>query len=447
MTREDIINQVLRNTSIEESEDYMEDYPYSRPSGQMSGWNVPLASTVGGVAAQSFGGHGVGGGGFPFLPIGTGSQPFDESYAEEFAADNAMENAAYNAAEQANAQQLANANANAARNAQELSTELKRAFAYDQPLEKPQIQSDTQIFARGENALEEMREKGRLLRGEQLTKEQMETAKEATQMQFGRFADTAIEQQVRERNPQANEMEIKAKAEEIKEKVRNSAESIDETDFEITYKDFSTPQVEGIRDKTQVASTGRDFSDVNRIKNTERTINGTSTVGYNKPIADNRNMFQKGFDYLTKTAQQKAENPLPELASYALAAPALGSIGSALSAAVAPVASNVLQFPTAAKVASAAGTVGSAVLNFPKSAAAESSSLKSQTNYTPVLWNPSTQRVDAVSSAAPKVSTTPTIKTAAEKVASALKNITTPKTTTSTTTQKLTTKEKRLGKL
>lgn len=447
MTREDIINQVLRNTSIEESEDYMEDYPYSRPAGQMTGWNVPLASTVGGVAAQSFGGHGVGGGGFPFLPIGTGSQPFDESYSEEFAADNAMENAAYNAAEQANAQQLANANANAARNAQELSTELKRAFAYDQPLEKPQIQSDTQIFARGENAIEEMREKGRLLRGEQLSKEQMESATEATQMQFGRFADTAIEQQVRERNPQANEMEIKAKAEEIKEKVRNSAESIDETDFEITYKDFSTPQVEGIRDKTQVASTGRDFSDVNRIKNTERTINGTSTVGYNKPIADNRNMFQKGFDYLTKTAQQKAENPLPELASYALAAPALGSIGSALSAAVAPVASNVLQFPTAAKVASAAGTVGSAVLNFPKSAAAESSSLKSQTNYTPVLWNPSTQRVDAVSSAAPKVSTTPTIKTAAEKVASALKNISTPKTTTSTTTQKLTTQEKRLSKL
>ena len=417
----------------------MEDYPYSRPSGQMSGWNVPLASTVGGVSAQSFGGHGVGGG-FPMLPIGTGTgtQPFDESYAEEFAADNAMENAAYNAAE--------HANANAARNAQELSTELKRAFAYDQPLEKPQIQSDTQIFARSENALEEMREKGRLLRGEQLTKEQMESAPEVTQMQFGRFADTAIEQQVRERNPQASEMEIKAKAEEIKEKVRNSADSIKETDFEITYKDFSTPQVEGIRDKTQVASTGRDFSDVNRIKNTERTINGTSTVGYNKPVADNRNVFQKGFDYMTKTAQESAENPLIGLGAYALAAPAIGSIGTALSAAVAPVASNVLQFPTAAKVASAAGTVGSAVLNFPKSAAAESS-VKSQTNYTPVLWNPATQKVDAVSSAAPKVSTTTTIKTAAEKVASALKNISTPKTTTSSTTQKLTTKEKRLGKL
>ena len=444
MTREDIINQVLRNTSIEESEDYMEDYPYSRPSGQMSGWNVPLASTVGGVAAQSFGGHGMGGG-FPMLPIGTGSQPFDQSYSEEFAAENAMENASFNAAEQANAQQLANANANAARNAQELSTELKKSFAYDQPLEKPQIQSDTQIFARGENAVAEMKEKGRLLRGEQLSKEEMESAPVATQMQFGRFADTAIEQQVRERNPQANEMEIKAKAEEIKEKVRNSADSIKEADFEITYKDFSTPQVEGIMDKTQVASTGRNFSDVNRIKNTERTINGTSTVGYNKPVADNRNVFQKGFDYMTKTAQESAENPLIGLGAYALSAPALGSIGTALSAAVAPVASNVLQFPTAAKVASAAGTVGSAVLNFPKSAAAESSSLKSQTNYTPVLWNPSTQRVDAVSSAAPKVTTTPTIKTAAEKVASALKNITTPKTTTST--QKLTTKEKRLGKL
>lgn len=228
-----------------------------------------------------------------------------------------------------------------------------------------------------------MKEKGRLLRGEQLTKEQMESA-----------------------------------------------------------------QDEGIRDKTKVASTGRDFSDVNRIKNTERTINGTSTVGYNKPVADNRNVFQKAFDYMTKTAQESAENPMIGLGAYALAAPAIGSIGTALSASVAPVASNVLQFPTAAKVASAAGTVGSAVLNFPKSAAAESSGLKSQTNYTPVLWNPTTQMVDAVSSAAPKAPTTTTIQTAAEKVASALKNITAPKTTTTnTTTQKLTTKEKRLGQL
>ena len=151
----------IKNDNFDE--DYMEDYPYSRPSGQMSGFNVPLASTVGGVASQSFGGHGVGGGGFPFLPIGTGSQPFDESFSDEYAAENAMENASFNAAEQANAQQLANANANAARNAQELSTELKKSFAYDQPLEKPQIQSDKQIFARGENAVAEMKEKGQVL--------------------------------------------------------------------------------------------------------------------------------------------------------------------------------------------------------------------------------------------------------------------------------------------
>ena len=230
--------------------------------------------------------------------------------------------------------------------------------------------------------------------------------------------------------------------------MRNSAETVKETDFEITYKDFSTPQVEGIRDnvgsydrgKTEVTSVGRNFSTMGSYQSDKETFSPK-----NPSSPQQKNIFQRGFDYMTKTAQESAENPLIGLGAYALAAPALGSIGSALSAAVAPVASNVLQFPTAAKVASAAGTVGSAVLNFPKSAAAESSSLKAQTNYTPVLWNPSTQRVDAVSSATPKVSTTPTIKTAAEKVSSALKNITTPKTTTST--QKLTTQEKRLGKL
>lgn len=439
MTREDIINQVLRNTSIEESEDYMEDYPYSRPSGQMSGFNVPLASTVGGVAAQSYGGHSLGGG-FPFLPIV--NIPTDGFNADENAYENAAENAAWNANAAQNAQELANANANAARNAEamrqqlaaEQSQEAKQQFAFDAPFEKPQIATQQEIMARGESAVEKMKEYGRILRGEQLSAEQMETAENAAQMQFGRFSDTAIKEQIIRNNPTANAQQVSAKAEEIKTKIANSAESVSQKDFEIDFKDwremgqgFELPEV-----KTQVASTGRDFSNPDRIKTSERTINGQTSVGYNKPIKDNRNLLQKGFDYMTKTAQQKAENPLPEIASYALAAPALGAIGSAIGSAVAPVASNILQFPTAAKAATAASALTGTVLNFPNSAAAETVSPKQQFNFNTTAWDSGTQRLNTL--------TTPTIQTAAQTVANKLQSAT-------TSANKLTTKEKRLGKL
>ena len=439
MTREEILNQILHHSGLGEEGETSSPYPYSKPVAMGGEFNVPLASTVSGVAAQSYGGRGFGGG-FPFLPIG--NIPTDGFNADENAYENAAENAAWNSNAAQNAQELANANANAARNAQQMrqqmaqeaAKEAKQQFAFDAPFEKPQIATQQEIQARGESAVEQMKEYGRILRGEQLTAEQMETAENAAQMQFGRFSDTAIEEQVRKTNPTANAQQVRAKAEEIKTKIANSAESVSQKDFEIDFKDwremgqgFELPEV-----KTQVASTGRDFSNPDRIKTSERTITGQSSVGYSKPIKDNRNLFQKGFDYMTKIAQQKAENPLPEIASYALSAPALGAIGSAIGSAVAPVASNILQFPTAAKAATAASALTGTVLNFPTSAAAETVSPKQQFNFSTSAWDAGTQMLNTL--------TTPTIQSAAQTVANKLQSAT-------TSANKLATKEKRLGKL
>lgn len=464
MTREEIINRIFQNSGVSELGEVpfgtspvetLDEYPYSLPAGASGAFNVPSGGSVGAVGAQSFGGgRGGGGFGFPMLPNLSGSQPesaeeFADEYANEYAqelAESAADSAAESAAERAR---------KAERDRQAVQ-EIKEQSA-DITFEKPQIKTDfEQIRARGAEAVEEMRKQGEILRGERLSAEQMTSAPEAQQMQFGRFADTArTEQAVRRANPNANAQQIKAKAEEIAEKTRSSAEPIKQEDLQITYKDYRTPQLEGIkeaasgtfgRDQTQVAVSGRDFSDVNAIKNYERNLQGVSSVSPNQKIQDNRNVFQKAFDYMTKTARESAENPLIGLGAYGLAAPALAALPVAAPAAVtapaAATASNVLSFPTAAKVATAASTIGGTVLKFPTSAAAE----RTNYNFTPVRWNSGSQRIDAITSAAPKIAsvTAPSISSgvvsAAERVVNKLNQA-------KTNTQKLTTKEKRLGGL
>lgn len=464
MTREEIINRIYQNSGISELGEVpfdtspvetLEDYPYSLPAGASGGFNVPSGGSVGAVGARSFGGGR--GGGFPLmLPNLSGSQPesaeeFAEEYANEYAqerAQSAADSAAESAAERAR---------KAERDIQAVQ-EIKERSA-DITFEKPQIKTDfEQIRARGAEAVEEMRKQGEILRGERLSADQMASAPEAQQMQFGRFADTVrAEQAVRRANPNADAQQIKAKAEEIAEKTRSSAEPITQEDLQITYKDYRTPQLERIkeassgtfgRNQTQVAVSGRDFSDVNAIKNYERNLQGVSSVSPNQKIQDNRNVFQKAFDYMTKTAQQSAENPLIGLGAYGLAAPALAALPlSGAASAAAPVASNVLSFPTAAKVASGAAGAAGTVLNFTSRAAAESPASSGYGRFAPTVWNADTRRVDAITSAAPKVTTpvsTPSlssgVKTAAQNVVNKLNQI-------RTNTNKLTTKEKRLGGL
>lgn len=460
MTREEIINRIYQNSGISELGEVpfdtspvetLEDYPYSLPAGASGGFNVPSGGSVGAVGAQSFGG-GRGGGGFPLmLPNLSGSQPENaEEYAQEYSDAKALEYAAQNAQEFA-AEGAAQKQAQE-RAAQQIGKEDYKSI--DITFEKPQIKTESgEIRARGEKALEDLREAREIRSGERLSAQQMANAPEAQQMQFGRFADNAtIENAVRAKNPEANAQEVKAKAQEVAERMKNSAEPIEEKELEIKRGEWRTnPQIElpqrsGAFDRgqTQVAVTGRDFSNVDSIKNYERNLQGVSSVSPNQKIQDNRNVFQKAFDYMTKTAQQSAENPLLVSGAYLGAAPALAALP--LSGA-APVASNVLQFPTAAKVASGAAGAAGTVLNFASRAAAEAPVSSGYGRFAPTVWNAETRSVDAITSAAPKVTTPVSTPSLSSGVQSAAQNVVNKLNQIRTNTQKLTTKERRLGGL
>lgn len=465
MTREEIINRIYQNSGISELGEVpfgtspvetLEDYPYSLPAGASGSFNVPSGGSVGAVGAQSYGGRRGGGLGLPLmLPNLSGSQPESaEEYAQEYADEKALEYAAQNAQESA-AENAAQKQAQE-RAAQQIGKEDYKSI--DITFEKPQIKTASEeIRARGEKALEDLREAREIRSGERLSAQQMANAPEAQQMQFGRFADNAtIENAIRAKNPEANAQEVKTKAQEIAERMKNSAEPIEEKELEITRGEWrTTPQIElpqrsgsFNQGQTQVAVTGRDFSNVDSIKNYERNLQGVSSVSPNQKIQDNRNVFQKAFDYMTKTAQQSAENPLLISGAYLGAAPALAALPlSGAASAAAPVASNILQFPTAAKVASGAAGAAGTVLNFASRAAAESPVSSGYGRFAPTVWNADTRSVDAITSTAPKVTTpvsTPSLssglQTAAQNVVNKLNQI-------RTNTNKLTTKEKRLGGL
>lgn len=442
MTREEIINRIFQNSGISELGEVpfgtspvetLEDYPYSLPAGASGAFNVPSGGSVGAVGAQSFGGR-RGGGGFPLmLPNLSGSQPESaEEYAQEYSDAKALEYAAQNAQESA-AESAAQKQAQE-RAAQRIGKEDYKSI--DITFEKPQIKIES---------------------GERLSAQQMANAPEAQQMQFGRFADNAkIENAILAKNPEANAQEVKTKAQEIAERMKNSAEPIEEKELEITRGEWrTTPQIElpqksgsFDRGQTQVAVSGRDFSDVNAIKNYERNLQGVSSVSPNQKIQDNRNVFQKAFDYMTKTAQQSAENPLLISGAYLGAAPALAALPlSGASAAVAPVASNVLQFPTAAKVASGAAGAAGTVLNFASRAAAESPVSSGYGRFAPTVWNADTRSVDAITSAAPKVTTPVSAPSLSSGLQTAAQNVVNKLNQIRTNTNKLTTKEKRLGGL
>lgn len=465
MTREEIINRIYQNSGISELGEVpfgaspvetLEDYPYSLPAGASGKFNVPSGGSVGAVGAQSFGGGRGGGLGLPLmLPNISGSQPESaEEYAQEYADAKALEYAAQNAQESA-AESAAQKQAQE-RAAQQIGKEDYKSI--DITFEKPQIKTASEeIRARGEKALEDLREAREIRSGERLSAQQMASAPEVQQMQFGRFADNAtIENAVRAKNPEANAQEVKAKAQEIAERMKNSAEPIEEKELEITRGEWrTTPQIElpqksgsFDRGQTQVAVSGRDFSDVNAIKNYERNLQGVSSVSPNQKIQDNRNVFQKAFDYMTKTAQQSAENPLLISGAYLGAAPALAALPlSGAASAAAPVASNVLQFPTAAKVASGAAGAAGTVLNFASRAAAESPVSSGYGRFAPTVWNADTRSVDAITNTAPKVTTPVSTHSLSSGLQTAAQNVVNKLNQIRTNTQKLTTKEKRLGGL
>lgn len=444
MTREEVLNLILHRSGMGEEGDSSSPYPYSRPVAMGGEFNVPLASTVSGVAAQSYGGRGLGGG-FPFLPLpsfGNLSPENQEEYAyqtetePEYATVSEAEFERSRAAEGALAPEGVLVPEGAL--APEGVFDPEGALApegikngYRQLTVDSQLQTATEgLEARGKAAVEEMKKQGEILRGERLSEEQMDSAQEvAVYNGLGRFSNIAqIENVVRAQNPDANASEVKAKSEEIARKLAGSAEPITEKDVEI---------------KRDVLQTTPNFSGFRIPSTTVDTVSSAAPVykgAYSKQkelqpeTQQNKGFVSKALDWLSR----------PESATeITSAAFGLGFIGNAAASALPAFGGN-------SALGSAFGLGGDSVSRVMMEQAQPidfSPMTKSSITFNPVKWNAETRSVETIPNTAPKVTTpvfTPSVpsglQTAAQNVVNKLNQI-------RTNTNKLTTKEKRLGEL
>ena len=415
MNRNDVINHVLGNmySGREESG----GYSYSRPHSQSGGFSVPTASSVGGVGAQSYGGTG-GGGFFPFLPLG-GSDEFPE-----IPEDNYNYSADY--AENEKSTSLSDA-----------VSQIKDAFAEQAGKNKT---SETEIKA--PKTLET-----------QIEKPWIKAEEKQTEIKAPRTLETQIEKPWIKSEDKQSEITNRDILKDTQKKLESEKANQKKLNLQESRLDELTPQYSGSfnRGKTDVASTGVDFSGNTPLYH-GRDIQGVGTSGatFGKP-----SLLNQAFEYTTKQMKEKAENPLPELASWGLAVPALGAVSAGLGAGAVSAGlsagANVLKFPTAVATAGKiASDVTSAVAE-PTKPKKSGTSAKAVTATTPKASTPAPVKISAPAVAStPKATTSakPTFTDAISQIKSAFTSAissATPK--ASTTTQKLTTQEKRLGKL
>ena len=429
MNRNDVINHVLGNmySGREESG----GYSYSRPHSQSGGFSVPTASSVGGVGAQSYGGGAGGGGFFPFLPL-SGNDEFPEipednyNYSADYA-ENENSTSLSDAVSQ-----IKDAFAEQAGKNKTSETEIKAPRTLETQIEKPWIKSEEkQTEIKAPRTLET-----------QIEKPWIKSEEKQTEIKAPRTLETQIEKPW-------------IKSEEKQSEKANQKK----LDLQESRLDELTPQYSGSfnRGKTDVASTGVNFGGDTPLYH-GRDIHGVGTSGatFGKP-----SLLNQALDYTTKQMKEKAENPLPELASWGLAVPALGAVSAGLGAGAVSAGlsagANVLKFPTAVATAGKiASDVTSAVAEPTKKSG---TSAKAVTATTPKASTPAPVKISAPAVAStPKASTSfsapatstakPTLTDAISQIKSAFSSAissATPK--ASTTTQKLTTQEKRLGKL
>lgn len=408
MNRNDVINHVLGNmySGREESG----GYSYSRPHSQSGGFSVPTASSVGGVGAQSYGGGAGGGGFFPFLPLG-GSDEFPDipednyNYSAEYA-ENEKSTSLSDAVSQ-----IKDAFAEQAGKNKTSETEIKAPRTIETQIEKPWIKSE----------------------------------EKQTEIKAPRTLETQIEKPWIKSEEKQSEITNRDILKDTQKKLESEKANQKKLDLQESRLDELTPQYSGSfnRGKTDVASTGVNFGGDTPLYH-GRDIQGVGTSGatFGKP-----SLLNQAFEYTTKQMKEKAENPLPELASWGLAVPAglgAGAVSAGLSA-----GANVLKFLTAVATAGKiASDVTSAVAEPTKKSG---TSAKAVTATTLKASTPAPVKISAPAVAStPKATTTakPTFTDAISQIKSAFTSAissATPK--ASTTTQKLTTQEKRLGRL
>lgn len=443
MTRDEVIARILQNSNIENIGDVpagtspienLEDYPYSLPAGGNGSFKVANAGGAAMASAQSYGGTRGGGFMFPSIPSFDGLNSENEpEYAyqtetePEYATVSEAELERLRAAaresvpERAVEPQLVPEGASAP-----VPEGLKtgyRQLTVDAKAQ-PAIEG---LYQRGQAAVEAMKRQGAIKRGELLTQEEMQAAADAIEYNGqGRFSNLAkLENIVKAENPNASESEVKTKAEAIAKQVFQSAEPYaNSKENEIVKK--------GVLQKTP------DFSSFKIPSTTVDAISSAAPVYRNEmkqktieqPVQE-KGIVSRALDWLARP-----ETPV-ELTSTIFG---LGAIGSAAAS----------SFPAhGAALSPSFGFGGDSVSRaLEKQAQPLDMSGMQRTGYTfnPVRWNSDSRSVDAITSAAPKIpavsvpSISRTIKSAAESVVSKLN-------AAKTNTQKLTTKEKRLGGL
>jgi len=438
MNRNDVINHVLGNmySGREESG----GYSYSRPHSQSGGFSVPTASSVGGVGAQSYGGGAGGGGFFPFLPLG-GNDEFPDipednyNYSADYA-ENEKSTSLSDAVSQ-----IKDAFAEQAGKNKTSEIEIKAPKTIETQIEKPWIKAEEkQTEIKAPRTLET-----------QIEKPWIKSEEKQTEIKAPKTLQTQIEKPWIKSKEKQSEITNRDILKDTQKKLESEKANQKKLNLQESRLDELTPQYSGSfnRGKTDVASTGVDFSG-NAPLYHGRDIQGVGTSGatFEKP-----SLFRQGLNQVTEYMREKNENPLPELASWGLAVPALGAISAGLGAGAVSAGlsagANVLKFPTAVATAGKiASDVTSAVAE-PTKPKKSGTSAKAVTATMPKASTPAPVKISAPAVASPATSTAkPTFTDAIGQIKSAFSSAissATPK--TSTTAQKLTTKEKRLGKL
>lgn len=447
MTRDEVIARILQNSNIENMGDVpsgtspvetLEDYPYSLPAGGNGSFNVANAGGAAMASAQSYGGSRGGGFMLPSIPSFDGLNSENEpEYA--YQTETEPEYATVSEAELERLRAAARESVPERAVDPQLVPVPEGATApvpvpeglktgYRQLTVDAKAQPATEgLYQRGQAAVEAMKRQGAIKRGELLTQEEMQAAADAIEYNGqGRFSNLAkLENIVKAENPKASESEVKTKAEAIAKQVFQSAEPYaNSKENEIVKK--------GVLQKTP------DFSSFKIPSTTVDAVSSAAPVYRNelKPKTIEQPVQEKGIVSKALDWLSRPETPV-ELTSTIFG---LGAIGSAAASA----------FPAhGAALSPSFGFGGDSVSKaLEKQAQPLDMSRFSKTSYTfnPVKWNADSRSVDSITSAAPKIpavsvpSIAGSIKSAAESVAGKLN-------AAKANTQKLTTKEKRLGGL
>lgn len=398
MNRDDVLKRVFSNSGLSEFEEGYpsstlpapsELYPYSEAKAPGEPLSMQTMQDVSPGPAEWFGGKtGAGGIALP-LPM-PANMPLTEPLADE--AFNQAFNSGYNSASNAASNADANAKAREQAMREQLAEEAinmnkqpaTKPLIKDSPIQKPQIKRE-EIPQGQSRSLRPQAQAENLLDVNQIYPEAAQIPQQYT-IQSSSMTSQPMRQtlDVSKEYPEATEY--------VEQKPQSIIQSVNMIDERYG------------RGKTEVASTGRNFTNTDSILKTEKTIEGSASSGKNfaEPAPVRQNFIDYALNYQTSKNESALANPLKaaatEIGSAALAAPAIGAIGAlGASAAATPIASNILQFPTpAAQVAQAASKPASNILQFAPRAAsaavAAGAAALPKISAAESTWNPTTQK-------------------------------------------------------